>query len=532
MYNTLLLEYIHKLIDTEGIALLTENEIPLIGPNGIRKFLGQLSVEAFTVLYFPEEFTIRPFPKVHVDMLEDLQDITDRLREGKSGVRLAKAIPRNHAKSTYYSRILPIYCFVYNLSPLTILLGNNDNAARRLVQNIKNELESNQRLLTDFPLLRGNTWGVERLESKSGSTIVSFGVGSGSIRGVSNGANRPTLVISDDIDDDKSVRSALELANNRDWYDKTVMAVGDNVKYTTSFIIVGTLIRRTSLLQYIIDKAEYKSTIQSAVLSFATNKELWETWASWFIEQAKNGNAPLDAEEDTFYQEHKEAMLEGTQMLWDRPDAYYRAMRYKLDSEKAFWSELQNAPKETDSPFGNVSFIDLDVINENEYHLLAALDPTIKGNKHNDLAAFVEILYHPKRKEIIVSYIDAKQRSYAETIVAVTQRLKTRGRRYDGLWVEENSHGTIIRDKLQEDIMKAGLTQLARPIYNTLPKNERINALSIYIERQQLFFTKHEGLEEELQSWPFSKHDDILDAIAMIVLELEKTGKLDLQIKQ
>lgn len=526
-YSDMLLEGIREVFTEKEIAILEQYNVPLYGPNGIRKELGRRSIKWFIKLYFPDEFTLS-FAPIHLEMISDIQEIMERQLLGRSGVKLVKAIPRGHAKSTFYARVMPLHGLLYDWSKLTVLLGNNDDAAKRLVVNIRRELETNELIKEDFPTIKGKQWGNERLESETGSAIVSFGIGSGSIRGVSN-PTRPTLIIGDDIDDDRSVRSAVELAANKDWFDKSVLYLGDNVTFTTSFVIIGTVIRNTSLLKYIIDSPDFEATIERSVKSFAVNVQLWEQWEEQILTLARENIAPKEPEQDTFYQENKEKMLEGTVMLWDRPDAYYRAMISKLRNEKAFWSELQNNPKDSDGSLGAIRYVSLPV-DESEYELLAALDPTIKGGKTNDLAAYVEVLFHRRTKTIIVSYIDAKQRSYSDTIDTIVHRIKIRGRKYDGFWIETNGAGDIIMDLMRQRFWKENIFLIPNEIYSRIPKAERISVLSEYTNRGQLVFADNlpEAFHHEVSLWPVSQHDDVLDAISQIIIYLKERGLLDL----
>lgn len=524
-YEKLLLYYAEKVFTEKQWKRIKDNasDISLYGVDGLRRLVASKSIEAFTRLYFYEEFYL-PFASIHYNMLSDMQDVHDRAIAGLSGRKIANAIPRGHAKSTFYSRILPLHGFLYDWSPLTVLLGNNDDAAKRFVANIKNIIETNNAIQQDFPDIKGSSWGYEKLQSNNGSVITSFGVGSGSIRGI-NTPSRPALVILDDIDDDKSVRSAVELANNIDWFSKAVMALGA-IDDTTSYIAVGTIIRRTSLMKHILERPNFNSRIEQRIKRWSSNVELWNQWQEIYLDLARKGEQPKDAVEDTFYQNNKAALLQDTEVLWNRNDEYYKAMVWKLaNGDKAFNSEMQNTPAETDSMLVP-TFISPNGINESEYDVLAALDPTIAGGKANDLAAYVEVLYHRKTKKIIVWYVDAKRRTYAQTIDIVVNRLKKR--KVNGLWIEDNAHGLIVKDLINEKLRQEKIPLQAIGIYNTLPKNDRIGALSEYMNRGDIVFidTIAQELRDELNNWPISGTDDVLDSISNIVLYLKDKGLL------
>lgn len=515
-------EYLHKLLTPEQIDKLIDANV---SESELRKYLAEQSFEAFIQLYFGDVFYL-PLVPFQLEIIQDCQDIINRLRNDEHGVKLARCYPRGHGKSTFYAHLLPLYCFLYNISSLTILVGNTHDAGKRLLKTIKHYCENNEIIIEDFGNIKGQQWGLERIETKRGAAIQAFGIDTGSIRGI-NSPTRPRLVICDDLDDDAAVRSAATLDSMRETLDKAILQVGDSVGFTTSFVVCGTLLRKTSLLQHVMDKPGFHTRIASAVLQFS-DSVLWEEWKQAILQMNRAGLDILDPRNDVFYQINKEALLVGTQVLWDRPDIYREAMLVMLDSERTFYSEWQNVPSESSVSLGTLRFTALPE-NETEYYLLAALDPTTTAGKHSDLAAYVEVLFHPQRKELIVSYVNARQRNYQQTIEEVAERVKRRGKRFDGFWVETNT--ATIRDLLQERFTQEQLPILAVGLWNKLPKDDRISALSEYIHRGQLLFadTLAADILMDIEMWPYGhKHDDVLDAISMIVLELRKKGLINL----
>jgi hypothetical protein len=510
---------------------LVEAGIGLTGPAGLRRWVAERDAEAFAKLYFGREFTLDLAP-VHRTFTADIEAIRRRALAAQPGLKVVRAIPRGHSKTSYYSRLLPLHGMLYGWSPLTVLLGNNATAAERLVKNIRAELESNAQILEDFGDVRGPVWQVDHLQSSNGCAIRCFGAGSGAVRGVSR-PGRPSLIVGDDLDDDAAVRSAVQLEANTDWWDKAVMQLGDQVAFTTSYAVIGTIIKSTSLMQHVLDSPDFQSTVAQGVLRFADNGALWDEWRSWYIAEAKAGRKPPGPAEDACYQEHRAEMLAGTQVLWERPDAYYHLMIYRLSrGEGAFWSEIQNLPNEAGGNLGKLPLrarpTDL-----RGWELLGALDPTTHGGRTNDKAAWVEALFHRERKEILLSYVDAAQRPYGATIDAVARRIRqtiASGTRYSGLWCEANAAGTLIADaidgRLAEEQQYAYIVQ----VQNSAPKDERIGMLSHYAARQQLYAC--DDIDPEfVQAWngyPGYRFDDSLDAGATIVQELRKAGLLDL----
>jgi hypothetical protein len=524
-----LTHYLKRHLSHDAFVHLVTSGVPSTGPNGLRRWVAERDLEAFAKLYFPEEFHLE-LADIHKVFVSDIEDIRRRALTGMTGLKVARAIPRGHSKTTYYSRLMPLHGMLYGWSPLTIVLGNNQTAAERLLKNIRDCIETNELLAEDFPNVRGEVWQSDHLQATNGCSIRCFGVGSGAIRGVSKPGQRPSLIIGDDLDDDASARSAVQLESNTEWFTKAVMSLGDNVSFTTSFVVVGTIISSASLMQHILDSADFHSVIEQGIRRFSNHPELWDQWRNWYIERAKQGHKPSSPAGDTFYQSHKVEMLRGTEVLWEREDAYYHMQVFRLSrGDAAFFSEIQNQPNEAGGNLGKLPLVPLPT-DLREYMLVAALDPTIKGGKGRDKAAWVEAYVHPIRKEVIIAFCDATQRPASQTVEFVVNRLKQSQKRYDGLWVESNAAGTLIADSIEQKLTVEATHYSVIQVNNSAPKDERIGHLSVFVARGQLFVA--DSIDPEFTSewygYPSYRFDDALDAAATIVMQLKKASMLDL----
>lgn len=522
-----LVPFLKRHLTYDQFAGLLADEVPMTGPWGLRRWLAERDVEAFAKLYLPEEFYLDLAP-IHRSFVRDIEDMRSRQLKKVPGLKLVRAVPRGHSKSTFYSRVGPLHGLLYQWSPLTILLGNNSTAAERLVKNIKDETSSNDRLAEDFGDVKGDVWQTGHLQARNGATIRCYGVGSGAVRGVSKPGQRPSMVVGDDLDDDQSVRSAVQLASNTEWFTKAILPLGDQVMFTTSFVMVGTVIRSSSLMSHILRSPEFEHVVERGVIQFSDEPALWDAWKEWYITEAKAGRKPLDADHDEFYQHHRERMLAGTKVLWDRPNAYYTLMLYRMaNGEQSFWSEIMNEPSEAGGALGKmpVKALPEDL---KGWEKVAALDPTMRGGKANDLSAWVEAWFNRSTKEVIVSKVDAQQRPHGKTVEDAVKHIA--GGRFSALWIEGNSGGIIICDAINERLDSRGVYQSIVSVDNSAPKDERIGTLSLYAARRQFFVSPDvdEEFEREWSGFPSYRFDDAIDAAATIVIQLHKAGLLNL----
>lgn len=522
----LLRDYAERLLTSDELVLLAA--APLVGPGGLRRWLAETSLAAFVDLYFGNELTVRPLPTVHHRFIADIQRVGDHLQRRRPGLKLVRAVPRGMSKSTYFGRFGVLWLALTGRSPLSVLIGANQTAAERLLINVKTAAETNEALLADFGRLASDeAWGSSKLVFANGSVVVAYGAGSGAIRGTSTGAARPAYVLLDDVDTDSASRSAAEVEALKEWLTKGVMALGDQVSGTTSYVMLGTLLSRNSLLQHVLDTPDFDRVVERAVIGFSTNEELWRQWEAHFIAEAAAGRVPASAEDDTFYQQHKAALLEGTEVLWERGDTYYWAMRYRLaNGVAAFLSEMQNTVDEGAAHLGAPPLIARSEVPPG-LERLAALDPTTSGRSTADFPGYVEALWDAERRCLFVDFALAERRPYAETIETVADRIAGQPEPLAGLWCETNSAGAVIRDLLQQALADRGRYELVVGVNHRASKQERIAALGVYARRGQLKLV--DDLHEELlREWAgTSRNDDLLDALATIVLQLKARGLLD-----
>jgi hypothetical protein len=525
---SLLQHHAQRLLTPDELSLL--GNAPLYGPGGLRRWLAEEDFYAFVDLYFGDELTVRPLPAVHHRFMEDIQRVGDRLRGRLPGLKLVRAVPRGMSKSTYYGRLGVLWLALTGRSPLSVLIGSNQTAAERLLINVKTAAESNPALEEDFGRLSTDeAWGSSKLIFSTGAVVVAYGAGSGAIRGTSTGAARPSYVLLDDVDTDSASRSAVEVDALKEWLTKGVLALGDQVTGTTSYVMLGTLLSRNSLLQHVLDTPDFDRVVERTVVRFSPREELWREWELHFIGEASAGRVPTSAEDDQFYQQHKAALLEGTEVLWERGDTYYWAMRYRLaNGEGAFLSEMQNAVSEDMTPLGPLPLVGRSELPPaSQCERLAALDPTTSGKASADFPGYVEALFHAETRVLYLDFALAERRPYAETIQRVADRIGEHAKPLDGLWVESNSAGAIIGDLLQQELRDRGRHELVVGVNHRANKQERIAALGIFARRGQLRVV-NDIHEEFVREWEgVSRNDDLLDALATIVLQLKAKGLFD-----
>jgi predicted phage terminase large subunit-like protein len=174
---------------------------------------------------------------------------------------LVVAAPRSSAKSSILSLALVLYLAVYQYKRFIVLFSDSDvPQARTLAQHIKEEIETNQRLREDFGRLVGERWTGQDFEIAHRNVdgqvtfrtrILSRGV-QGRLRGLRSGAQRPSLIILDDAENDLMVRTAEQREQLWLWFGKAVTPMPDAER--GRLIVAGTILHQDSLLARLLEK--------------------------------------------------------------------------------------------------------------------------------------------------------------------------------------------------------------------------------------------------------------------------------------
>ncbi len=233
--------------------------------------------------------------------------------------KVAIAAPRGHAKSTITGLFYVMQQVLFGHKKFVVIVSATESMATRFLRRIKTELEINPVLKGLFGDMRTKKWGEGEIQLANGASIFSLGQG-GQIRGLLDGANRPDLIILDDLEDDELVRSEIRRNDLSDWFNGSVLPTVD--PEVGQILYIGTILHEDSLLNNIVANnmyPEFATNIYSAY-NEETGESLWperfdkETIAGIKDSYVKRGklykfyleymNDPMPAESATFKDEY------------------------------------------------------------------------------------------------------------------------------------------------------------------------------------------------------------------------------------
>ena len=526
---TLLKDFLKRDDTPERVRLRREFEagLPLTGEDGLRRKLGAIDMEFFGRAYFPHYFS-RPSPEFHRELdaiwqqgvLKGRYPLTPADTKAISrlpGVRRAVAAPRGHAKSTNLTFKGTMHSTLYGYKHYPIIISDSSEQAEGFLDNIRVEFEENTAILEDFGSLAGSVWRSNVLVTKTNIKIEAIGSGK-KIRGRKHRNWRPDLIILDDVENDENVRTPEQRKKLKDWFDKAVSKSGDDY---TDIIYIGTLLHYDSLLAKTLTNPAYRSIKYKAVIQFSQADDLWQQWESIFTDLS---NDDRESEALAFFQAHKEAMLEGTQVLWEEKLSYYDLMVMRVsEGEASFNSEEQNEPINPDDCLFMEEWFDY--YNEAEvnfgdpaFDFFGFIDPSLGKTKRSDFSAIVTLAKHKGSGYMYVVDADIERRHPDRIIADVLAKERwlraSFGHGYRKLGAETNQFQWFLKEELAKASAKAGLYLPIEEVQQTSDKVMRIQTLQPDVKNKYIKFNRrHKRLLEQLTQFPMGAHDDGPDAL-------------------
>ncbi|WP_321015166.1 phage terminase large subunit [Eisenbergiella porci] len=503
---------------------------PVTGEKGLRKELAAFDLAYFGRAYLPHYFT-RKSPAFH----EELDELwSSGVMKGKNPFRDAKEIarldgsqqaiaaPRGHAKTTNFTFKDTLHAVLYQYKHYPILLSDSSEQAEGFLDDIKTELEDNPHILEDFGILKGDkVWRSSVILTKTGIKLEAIGSGK-KIRGRRHRNWRPDLLVLDDIENDENVNTPEQRKKLKSWFDKAVSKAGDTY---TDIMYIGTILHYDSLLSRVLVNPTYRTKKYRAVLSFATNTALWEEWERIYTNLFDEDH---EANAWTFFQANEKEMLEGTQVLWEEKNPYYKLMQKRLsEGEASFNSELQNDPIDPENADFSEEWLDyyepeLMDFSKPNFLLVGANDPSLGKNKKADTSTIIDLALDLNTGYMYVLGASVEKRKpdvIIDDVIETHRRYKRDLKKgYYKFGVETVQFQYFFKDVMAAKALEAGEYIPIEEIQSIANKELRIRSLQPFVKNKWIKFNRnHKELIKQLTEFPMGANDDAPDGLQMAV---------------
>jgi len=333
------------------------------------------SLKSFFTTYLAARFPL-PFSRDHDKVIRKLERCITK------GGQFANAMPRGSGKTTMVEAAI-VWAIVYGHRKFVVTLAATGDLADELVQSVKDELETNDLLLADFPEVchpirrlegiaqrgKGQTldgertrvgWGAGEFRlayipgaASSGAVVEGRGL-DGAIRGrkksVPGGRQmRPDLLVLDDPQTDLSARMLGQTEARERLIEGAVLGMAGPGK-TVAAVMPCTVICPDDLSTRVLRKPQWNGERTQLVDKMPTNLDWWKgEYAEARRESmTRFGDGRLA---DALYERKRAFADAGADIPWaERFDAetcasaLQEAMNWLIDRPASFWAEAQNEP--------------------------------------------------------------------------------------------------------------------------------------------------------------------------------------------
>jgi hypothetical protein len=439
-----------------------------------------LSTKVSAKILFPDRFYL-PFSSLHDTIFQILDD---------DAIQLALIIaPRGFGKTSTVNLALPAKKILFQEKKFIVPISCTATQAVMQGENLKRELMTNRMITGLFGPMKSDTFSKDMWITANGTAVMPRGAGQ-QVRGILFGNNRPDLIIVDDLEDSESVRSDEQRAKTKAWFFEDVMNSINRARKDWKIIVIGTLLHEDSLLANLMeDKSWYHAHLSICDDSFHSN------WPDFMSD---------DQIKELVDQYRRIGLL----------DSFYREyMGVPIAKESAkFQQEHFKYYEETDASF---------IAERRKLENLVILDPAKTTKVTSDDTAIVGVGIDVSTPKIYVRDIERGNFHPEEQYTKCFDMADRLGARVIG--IEVTSLNEFITYPLRTEMMRQKRYYDIVELKARSVKEERISAL---VPFYRLGFVYHNRnvcapLEKQLMSFPRSKKDDIMDALAYVVEMLE-----------
>ncbi len=389
---------------------------------------------------------------------------------------------RGAAKTTVITRLFSLWQLVRRAFRYEMVICATDGLVEDTFDFFRTELENNQNLIHDFDIEQGSTWRLTELVIKVGDHLCKMeGLGAGvKIRGKNFLSWRPDFIIVDDIENDEQVESKTQRDKLERWFKKAIMKLPARKKRYRLFV-VGTVLHNDSLLMRLSKRKDFVFYNFPLVIQFPHD-------------MGDPDNINLDG------------------LILDDPEIDgMEVMEEYFEDKDSFMSEFQNQPISKDGLLFE-EYVTFEHMPKCDVYYLG-LDPSM-GKKKGDY--FGVALMGKKDNKFYASV-----KGYRMSPVKLIPRIIALYAKYQKIAPTTIACETVqfqefFKDVLKKEALEIGIPLSVKELRNTAPKPLRIDSVAPLINDGTIeIYAKDHLLIEELDTYPSSAHDDLLDALEM-----------------
>ncbi len=407
--------------------------------------------------------------------------VKDNLLTDSKMKRLLFLAPRGFGKSFMCSFFFVLWLILYKKKTDIILVSATVLLSKRILRFIRQELESNEKILEDFGDMQSEKWTEDLIILKNGVQLAAKGRGF-QIRGF-----RPDLIICDDLEDEETIYSSEQREKTEHWFFRTLIPT---LKPGQGLVYVGTKLHQFSLIAKLEERKEFRTEFFAALVE---GKSIWEE--QWPTQRLN---------------ELRESM-----------------------GEYAFQAEYMNNPISLEDQPIKPDMIDGVKIEGKLVNSVLAIDPAISMKESSDPRAFVLMGQYRDKNGQITGFKEIHSESGIWSIEEQLDRIMRIAVAYEPntIVVEQVAFQKIFAVNLMKRMRDEGIFIPVRQAElgmgrNKRPKDKFTRLMEIvHLFEQRLVEIRSDDLRKELLSFPHGDHDDLTDACVFALYPIMRDAK-------
>lgn len=399
-------------------------------------------------------------------------------------------VPVEHAKSTWFSLVLPLWFLINDRNTHGCILSNTGNQAYGFLNAIKWNIENNPKLKLDFPEIQRDSqkkWTekeimIKRDKDKQGKdyTIIARGTGQAIL------GTRFEWVIADDICDLDNTATELQRKKTLNWWNEIV---DSRVIEGGKKIIIGTLQHEKDLLCTLSDSKSYKYICLKALND---KIPLWSDMWSYERLMKKKDTIGTIAFSKTMQNDRLSSSNKSLDINW--------LNYYGIDCQYNF--DIENSNVDT--------YIGIDPA--------IADDSTTAERRRLDKFALAVIGFDKVSTLMFLWDYVSKYLTFPEQLKIIDKyyQMYSKLTRIKKIGIEQSSYQKALK---QQSFLLESLPPIIGVNVGSASKTTRIESFGAYHETKRFYIKKdhHDFIDEYRHFEPGSKSPNILDACTICV---------------
>jgi hypothetical protein len=398
-------------------------------------------------------------------------------------------LPRGFAKTTIMNAMVLYYiCFQERKFPFYLSASGSHSATQ--LRSIRVQLESNAVIHAVFGNLvpdrtDGKKWTDNFIQTTHGISVMARGRG-GQVRGSNVSGQRPDLFIIDDVENEESVISNEQRQKTRKWFYEAVVPALPALDDSAGIVVCGTQLHFDGLLTYLAADPDWV-TINFGV----TDKQGDPLWP-------ENMNL-VDIE--------------------NRKASFQR-----VGNLAGFYREYYNMIKDEDTALFKQSYFQYRILGRNEFAGVALVyDPAISKKDKADYSTFAVVGMAKDGALDVLESIGQRGMTPREAVDMLFELYRIW--RPSRVGVEAIGYQRSFIHLAREEMARRGLFfEIEAITHGRVAKEDRIRG--VLQPRYAAGFIWHRKafpfLESQLLDFPYAKHDDFPDSVAMSATLLDR----------